>query len=148
MRCKTSSICSFPKDDARCRLGVLQRELDEVSLERDCARSRLVQLQNSLQELQEGGCRLCTAIASQKEKGAGLDCVFMSVAVKHGLDERLTTTQLLLQQQEEAVRRGDRERRGLSDRVKDLERALHAVEMDKKHTQVNTHTHTHTHSSL
>lgn len=60
-------------------------------------------------------------------------------AGKRGLDERLTTTQILLQQQEEVVRRGDRERRALTDRVKDLERALQASEMDKKHTQVHTH---------
>lgn len=58
---------------------------------------------------------------------------------KRGLDERLTTTQMLLQQQEEAVRRGDRERRGLADRVKDLERTLQASEMDKKHMQVHAH---------
>lgn len=55
---------------------------------------------------------------------------------KRGLDERLTTTQILLQQQEEVVRRGDRERRALTDRVRDLERALQASEADKKHTQV------------
>lgn len=68
---------------------------------------------------------------------------------KRGVDERLSTTQILLQQQEEAVRRGDRERRALTDRVKDLERALQATEMDKKHTQVHTHitfTYTHTHT--
>lgn len=70
---------------------------------------------------------------------------------KRGLDERLTTTQILLQQQEEAVRRGDRERRALTDRVKVLERALHASDLDKKHTQVHicvlvsTYIHTHTH---
>lgn len=63
---------------------------------------------------------------------------------KRGLDERLTTTQILLQQQEEAVRRGDRERRALTDRVKDLERALQASEMDKKHTQVHTQCTIHT----
>lgn len=57
---------------------------------------------------------------------------------RRGLDERLTTTQILLQQQEETVRRGDRERRALSDRVKDLERALQASEVDRKHTQVHT----------
>lgn len=57
---------------------------------------------------------------------------------RRGLDERLTTAQILLQQQEEAVRRGDRERRALTDRVKDLERALQASDMDKKHTQVHT----------
>ncbi len=68
---------------------------------------------------------------------------------KRGLDDRLTTTQILLQQQEETVKRGDRERRALTDRVKDLERALQASEMDKKHTQVHTHVcvlvHVHTH---
>lgn len=58
-------------------------------------------------------------------------------SVKRGLDERLTTTQILLQQQEEAVRRGDRERRALSDRVKELERSLQSSEADKKHTQVH-----------
>lgn len=57
-------------------------------------------------------------------------------AGKRGLDERLTTTQILLQQQEEAVRRGDREKRALADRVKDLERSLQTSETDKKHTQV------------
>ena len=63
----------------------------------------------------------------------------MCVAIgRRGLDERLTTTQMLLQQQEETVRRGDRERRALSDRVKDLERMLQASETDKKHTQVHT----------
>lgn len=37
------------------------------------------------------------------------------------------------------MRRGERERRALCDRVKDLERALQACEMDKKHIQVHTH---------
>lgn len=62
-----------------------------------------------------------------------LTCVTVG---KRGLDERLTATQILLQQQEEVARRGDRERRALADRAKDLERALQASEMDKKHTQV------------
>lgn len=65
---------------------------------------------------------------------------------KRGLDERLTTTQILLQQREEVVRRGDRERRALTDRVKELERALQASEMDKKHTQVRTHLSTYIHT--
>lgn len=67
-------------------------------------------------------------------------CVF---AGKRGVDERLTTTQVLLQQQEEVVRRGDRERRALSDRVNDLERALQTSEMDRKHTQVHARFCTH-----
>lgn len=53
-----SSFCLLLilKDDARCRLGVLQRELEELKGERDSAQSRLTQLQNSLQEYQEGNC--------------------------------------------------------------------------------------------
>ena len=42
------------KDDARCRLGVLQRELEELTGERDSAQSRLAQMQITLQEYQEG----------------------------------------------------------------------------------------------
>lgn len=44
----------------------------------------------------------------------------------------------MLQQQEEMVRRGERERRALTDKIKDLERTLQASETDKKHTQVHT----------
>lgn len=65
-------------------------------------------------------------------------CVCVWGAGKRGLDERLTTTQILLQQQEEGVRRGDRERRALSDRVKSLERCLQTSESEKKHAQVRS----------
>lgn len=60
------------------------------------------------------------------------------LAGKRGLDDRLTSTQILLQQQEDAVKRVDRERRALADRVRELERSLHTAEMEKKHTQVET----------
>lgn len=51
-----SSLCLLLilKDDARCRLGVLQRELEELTGERDSAQSRLTQMQITLQEYQEG----------------------------------------------------------------------------------------------
>uniref|UniRef100_A0A8C7KRB4 Rootletin-like n=1 Tax=Oncorhynchus kisutch TaxID=8019 RepID=A0A8C7KRB4_ONCKI len=52
-----------------------------------------------------------------------------------GVDGRLSSTQAMLQQQEETARRGERERRTLTDRVKELERALQTVETEKKHTQ-------------
>lgn len=71
--------------------------------------------------------------SNQRKKIISILNVCVNVG-KRGLDERLTTTQIFLQQQEEAVRRGDRERRALTDRVKDLERALQASDMDKKHT--------------
>lgn len=55
---------------------------------------------------------------------------------KRAVDERLSSTQIVLQQQEETMRRADRERRALTDRVKDLERALQASEAERKHIQV------------
>lgn len=48
---------------------------------------------------------------------------------------------MFLQQQKEEVRRAERDRRAATDRLKDLERALHVSETDKKHMQVHTHTH-------
>lgn len=60
--CLFASLLSFLlilKDDAKCRLAVLQRELEELTVERDAAQSRLAQLQASLQEYHEGNC-LCS----------------------------------------------------------------------------------------
>lgn len=51
---KSLCLLLILKDDARCRLGVLQRELEELTGERDSTQSRLAQLQNTLQEYQEG----------------------------------------------------------------------------------------------
>ena len=42
------------QDDTRCQLGALQREIEEVTAEREAAQNRLVQIHNSLQECQEG----------------------------------------------------------------------------------------------
>lgn len=69
--------------------------------------------------------------------------LFVHVAAgQRGLEERLSTTQILLQQQKETVRRAERDRRAATDQLKDLERALHVSETDKKHLQVHTPTHT------
>uniref|UniRef100_A0A8B9RJA6 Ciliary rootlet coiled-coil, rootletin n=1 Tax=Astyanax mexicanus TaxID=7994 RepID=A0A8B9RJA6_ASTMX len=52
-------------------------------------------------------------------------CVCVCVCVgKRGVDSRLSSTQAMLQQQEECVRRGERERRALTERVNELERTL------------------------
>lgn len=58
-----SSLCLLLilKDDARCQLGALQREVEDLGGERDSAQSRLAQLQNTLQEYQEGKTFLCPA---------------------------------------------------------------------------------------
>lgn len=42
------------KDDARCQLGAMQREVEELTQERASAQSRLTQLQKNLLEYQEG----------------------------------------------------------------------------------------------
>lgn len=49
------------QDEAQGQLGSLQRELQEVTSERDSAHQRLAQLHNTLQECQEGNTHL-TAI--------------------------------------------------------------------------------------
>lgn len=52
----SSSLCLLLilKDDVHCQLGAVQRELEELKVERDSAMSRLTQLQYSMQEYQEG----------------------------------------------------------------------------------------------
>lgn len=146
------------KDDARCQLGALQREVRELKGERDLAQSRVSQLQNTVQEYQEGKTLFFYLILNQKTKtSTSISCQIVFslleilnvcltcvIVAKRALDEHLMATQILLQQQEEMVRRGDRERRALTDRVKDLDRSLQASETDKKHTQVHTHTNIHT----
>lgn len=44
------------QDDAKCRVGVLERELEELTGEHGSTQSRLTQLQNTFQEYQEGPC--------------------------------------------------------------------------------------------
>lgn len=44
------------QDDAKCRIGVLERELEETMGDRDSAQCRLTQLQSAFQEYQEGEC--------------------------------------------------------------------------------------------
>lgn len=64
-----SSLCLLLilEDDARCRLGVLQRELEELTGERDSAQSRLTQLQNKLQEYQEGNTFVFVHVGSEEK---------------------------------------------------------------------------------
>uniref|UniRef100_A0A673XCW3 Ciliary rootlet coiled-coil, rootletin n=1 Tax=Salmo trutta TaxID=8032 RepID=A0A673XCW3_SALTR len=71
----------------------------------------------------------------QELREAQRDRVLHGQSSKRGVDGRLSSTQAMLQQQEETVRRGERERRSLTDRVKELERALQTAETEKKHTQ-------------
>lgn len=49
-----SGLLLILKDDARCQLGGLRRELEELSGGRESALIRLTHLENMLQECQEG----------------------------------------------------------------------------------------------
>lgn len=44
------------QDDAKCRVGVLERELEEMLGDQDSTQSRLTHLQKAFQEYQEGHC--------------------------------------------------------------------------------------------
>lgn len=44
------------QDDAKCRVGVLERELEEMLGDQDSTQSRLTHLQKAFQEYQEGQC--------------------------------------------------------------------------------------------
>ena len=56
---------------------------------------------------------------------------------KRGIDGRLTSAQTALMMQEETIRRNERERKVLSDKVSTLERALAAAESEKRQLQVS-----------
>lgn len=53
-----SRQCFFAdfQDDVKCRVGVLEQELEEMTGKQECTQARLTQLQNGFQEYQEGHC--------------------------------------------------------------------------------------------
>ena len=55
---------------------------------------------------------------------------------KRGIDGRLTSAQTALMMQEETIRRNERERKVLSDKVSTLERSVAAAESEKRQLQV------------
>jgi len=65
----------------------------------------------------------------------GLFVLFYFVG-KRDIDGRLTSAQTALMLQEEAIRRGERERKLMSDKVNNLEHSLATVELDKAQLHV------------
>lgn len=55
IRSRWCFIADF-QDDAKCKVGVLERELEEMTGEQGSTQSRLTQLQHAFQEYQEGHC--------------------------------------------------------------------------------------------
>ena len=58
------------------------------------------------------------------------------MADKRGIDGRLTSAQTALMMQEETIRRNERERKVLQDKIAGLERSLAAAESEKRQQQV------------
>jgi rootletin len=53
------------------------------------------------------------------------------------VDSRLTSAQTALMMQEETIRRNERERKTLADKVNGLERALAAADTEKRQSEVS-----------
>ena len=87
-------------------IGVQLREMEE---DRDRTEARLHQLQRTLGEAEEG---------------------------KKDIDSRLASAQTALMLQEETIRRNERERKSMSDKISNLERNLTAAETEKRQQQV------------
>ena len=55
---------------------------------------------------------------------------------KRGIDGRLASAQTALMLQEETIRRNERERKGMADKISNLERSIAAGESEKRQMQV------------
>lgn len=62
----------------------------------------------------------------------------LAAAGRRGADGKLGSAQAALLLQEETLRRGERERRALLEKVSALERSLHAAEGERRSAQVGT----------
>lgn len=62
---------------------------------------------------------------------------FKSVLDKRGIDGRLSSAQTALMLQEETIRRNERERKAMADKINSLERAVAAAESEKRQLQVS-----------
>lgn len=67
---------------------------------------------------------------------SGDACWSCVCADKRAADEKMSSTQALLQQQEESLRRADRDRRALNERIKELERLSLNTETERKRVEV------------
>uniref|UniRef100_A0A8C8DBX3 Rootletin-like coiled-coil domain-containing protein n=1 Tax=Oncorhynchus tshawytscha TaxID=74940 RepID=A0A8C8DBX3_ONCTS len=105
-----------------------------LSLEEQREEERGREIFSLKQKLAEADTARTSIKKEVRREGECCDCLCFRPG-KRGVDGRLSSTQAILQQQEETARRGERERRTLTDRVKELERALQTVETEKKHTQ-------------
>lgn len=58
---------------------------------------------------------------------------------KRGIDSRLASAQTALMLQEETIRRNERERKVMTDKINSLERSLAAADTEKRQQEVSWH---------
>ena len=56
---------------------------------------------------------------------------------KRGIDGRLASAQTALMLQEETIRRNERDRKTMADKISNLERSIAGAESEKRQTQVS-----------
>lgn len=103
-----------------------------MTSEKDSAHQRVLQLHNTLQECQEGET-LYTITLARAHRHVFIMCVCLD---KRVLDDKLSTAQAQLNQQEELQRRGERDRRALNDKIIELERVLTNTLAERKRVEV------------
>lgn len=62
-------------------------------------------------------------------------------ADKRGVDVKLSSAQALLHEQDESLRRGERERRALNERIQELERLCLSAEAERRRVEVRGRVH-------
>lgn len=63
--------------------------------------------------------------------------IFFFYADKRGIDSRLASAQTALMLQEETIRRNERERKVMADKINSLERSLAAADTEKRQQEVS-----------
>lgn len=66
-----------------------------------------------------------------------LKCSFTIVTDKRGIDGRLASAQTALMLQEETIRRNERDRKAMQDKISGLERSIVAKESELRQSQVS-----------
>ena len=64
------------------------------------------------------------------------DCKHLLFPDKRGIDGRLASAQTALMLQEETIRRNERERKAMADKISNLERAVSAGDSEKRQLNV------------
>lgn len=77
--------------------------------------------------------------AMRKKVTIGVDCgviIVYSISDKKGIDGRLSSAQTALMMQEETIRRNERDRKAMAEKLSVLDRTLASMESEKRQQEV------------